>query len=64
MTLKSFVLSCLFCLGLIVSTASMASAKVGDFQAIEQPLAIKLGITILGLGLIILELWWFLSKRN
>ncbi len=62
MKLKSFLFSGLFCVGLVASTAAMASAKVGGFQAIEQPLLLKLGVTVVGLGLIALELWWFLSN--
>ena len=64
MKLNSFLLIGLFCFGLITSTAAVASTKVGGFQAIEQPFAIKLGITTLGLGLIVLELWWFLCKKS
>ncbi|MEM9265674.1 MAG: hypothetical protein AAGA46_09130 [Cyanobacteria bacterium P01_F01_bin.13] len=64
MKLKSFLLSGLFCVGLVASTASIASAKVGAFQAIEQPLPLKLGVTVVGLGLVVTELWWFLLKRQ
>ncbi|MFG6102795.1 hypothetical protein U2F10_11115 [Leptothoe sp. EHU-05/26/07-4] len=64
MTLKSFLLSGLFCLGLIASTASLASANVGSIQAIEQPLVVKFGVTVAGLGLLALELWWFLGKKK
>ena len=64
MTLKSFLLSGLFCLGLIASTASLASANVGSIQAIEQPLVVKFGVTVMGLGLLALELWWFLGKKQ
>ena len=64
MTLKSFLLSGLFCLGLIASTASLASANVGSIQAIEQPLVVKFGVTVAGLGLLALELWWFLGKKQ
>ncbi|AFZ13012.1 hypothetical protein Cri9333_2136 [Crinalium epipsammum PCC 9333] len=39
--------------------------KTQQFQKIEQPLALKAGVTLVGLGLISLELWWFLfSKAN
>ncbi len=51
-----------FGLSLILSTA--AGAQAGNFQAIEQPLVVKLGVTTLGSGLIVLELWWFLAKRK
>ncbi|WP_377477364.1 MAG: hypothetical protein P2A85_02695 [Microcoleus anatoxicus] len=36
-----------------------------QFQTIEQPLGLKVGVTLGGLTLIGLELWWFLfSKAN
>jgi plastocyanin domain-containing protein len=34
------------------------------FQSIEQPLQNKVAVTIGGLGLIGLELWWFLLKPS
>lgn len=34
------------------------------FQKIEQPLVIKLLVTAGGVGLIGLELWWFLGSEN
>jgi plastocyanin domain-containing protein len=34
-----------------------------EFERIDQPLGLKLGITAAGLGLIGLELWWFLVSR-
>lgn len=64
MKLKSYLLSSLFGIGLLASTASVASAGVGTFQTIEQPFPIKLGITLVGIGLIALELWWFLAKKK
>jgi plastocyanin domain-containing protein len=33
------------------------------FQQIEQPLSHKIGVTLGGMGLIGLELWWFLFSR-
>jgi plastocyanin domain-containing protein len=37
----------------------------GQFQRLEQPLQNKVAVAIGGLGLIGLELWWFLfSKAN
>lgn len=37
----------------------------GQFQRLEQPLWAKVAVTSAGLGLIGLELWWFLlSKPN
>jgi len=35
-------------------------APTSQFQAVEQPLWVKLAVTTGGLGLIGLELWWFL----
>jgi plastocyanin domain-containing protein len=35
----------------------------GQFQAIEQPLSNKVIVTLGGLGLIGLELWWFLLNK-
>ncbi len=34
------------------------------FRRIEQPLAAKIGVTVGGLSLIGLELWWFLLSRS
>jgi plastocyanin domain-containing protein len=35
-----------------------------QFRKIEQPLGLKLGVTLGGLGLIGLELWWFIFSKN
>ncbi|MDB9375942.1 hypothetical protein [Nodularia sphaerocarpa] len=40
------------------------SHNVKSQEAIEQPLALKVGVTIGGLGLIGLELWWFLFSKS
>lgn len=37
--------------------------QVGEFQRIEQPLWVKGAVTAGGLGLIGLELWWFLLSK-
>ncbi|WP_186708954.1 hypothetical protein [Euhalothece natronophila] len=34
------------------------------FQQVEQPLATKILVTVGGVGLIGLELWWFLGSNN
>jgi len=34
-----------------------------EFSPIEQPLSLKVGITLGGLSLIGLELWWFLGSK-
>ena len=33
------------------------------FQRLEQPLPLKIGVTLAGLGLVGLELWWFLLSK-
>lgn len=35
----------------------------GQFRRIEQPLENKVAVTLAGLGLISLELWWFLISK-
>ncbi|MGL5032282.1 MAG: hypothetical protein ACRC6M_00600 [Microcystaceae cyanobacterium] len=41
---------------------SMTMEKMpSQFQPIPQPAALKIAVIIIGLGLIILELWWFLA---
>ncbi|MEL6326323.1 MAG: hypothetical protein AAFQ61_05395 [Cyanobacteria bacterium J06626_23] len=40
----------------------MATSDVKNFRQIEQPTGIKIGVTALGIGLIGLELGWFLFK--
>jgi len=35
-----------------------------QFRTIEQPLPVKLGVTLVGLGLIGAELWWFLLSHK
>ncbi|MGI0497825.1 hypothetical protein ACOKW7_04990 [Limnospira platensis CENA597] len=37
--------------------------EYGKFSKIEQPLGLKLGITLAGIGLIGLELWWFMFSE-
>jgi plastocyanin domain-containing protein len=39
------------------------SVQTNSFQPIDQPLGNKLAITLGGLGLIGLELWWFLLSK-
>lgn len=40
-----------------------AIEQTGQFQRIDQPLIVKGGVTLAGLGLIGLELWWFLFSK-
>ncbi|WP_373526163.1 hypothetical protein [Nostoc sp.] len=41
-----------------------SSEQTGQFQYIEQPLGLKIGVAIAGSGLIGLELWWFLLYKG
>ncbi|BAU63021.1 hypothetical protein STA3757_03760 [Stanieria sp. NIES-3757] len=59
-------------LGIVLGVASgnavaqmphQMSESTGQFQRIEQPLSNKLIVTVGGLGLIGLELWWFLFSQ-
>ncbi|MEO1744339.1 MAG: hypothetical protein AAFR99_21370, partial [Cyanobacteria bacterium J06629_9] len=45
-----------------IANAQMATSDVKNFRQIEQPTGIKIGVTALGIGLIGLELGWFLFK--
>ena len=60
--MKFKTLVSLFTISLVLGPAASAWAK--EFQSIEQPIPLKLGITLAGLGLIALELWWFLAKKK
>ena len=64
-------------LGLLLSTASGVvvaqmpasmpthlSEQTSQFRRIEQPLGLKVGVTLGGLALIGLELWWFLLSKT
>jgi plastocyanin domain-containing protein len=39
------------------------TSSTSEFQRIEQPLWLKGAVTAAGLGLIGLELWWFLGSK-
>ena len=41
-----------------------ASEQTNQFRRIEQPLGTKIAVTLGGLGLVGLELWWFLLSKN
>lgn len=45
------------------SMTEQSPPKKSQFQQIEQPLSNKLAVTATGLGLIGLELWWFLLSK-
>ncbi|MEH2270553.1 MAG: hypothetical protein V7K68_19425 [Nostoc sp.] len=57
---------------LLTSTSAITLAKMpahsseqtSQFQRIEQPLGLKVGVAIAGLALIGIELWWFLLYKS
>lgn len=59
-------------LGLLFANPSVATAQMSDdhlpqtnqFHVIEQPLELKVGVTVGGVALIGLELWWFLLSKS
>jgi plastocyanin domain-containing protein len=66
--------SILIVLGLLLSVSVNVTAQMtfngsghisaqSSFSHIEQPLSLKLGVTVGGLALIGLELWWFLLSK-
>jgi plastocyanin domain-containing protein len=67
---KKILWVCLACLVLLTSspaTAEMSSSHSqhnSQFQIIEQPLGVKVGVIIAGFGLIGLELWWFIFSKS
>jgi plastocyanin domain-containing protein len=44
-------------------THNSVTSKQSEFQRIEQPLWVKGAVTVSGLGLIGLEIWWFLLSK-
>lgn len=47
-----------------IAQASEAAEEQSQFRRIEQPLAVKVGVTLGGFTLIGAELWWFLLKKK
>jgi len=45
-----------------MANAQMIASDVKNFRQIEQPTGVKIAVTALGVGLIGLELGWFLFK--
>ncbi|BAU11011.1 hypothetical protein LEP3755_15040 [Leptolyngbya sp. NIES-3755] len=68
--MKRFIISGIASLGLLsgassaIAQSSHKTAQTEPFQRIEQPLVNKAIVTIGGLGLIGLELWWFLHYQS
>ncbi|MEH1783653.1 MAG: hypothetical protein V7L26_32145 [Nostoc sp.] len=62
----------LIALVLLTGTSSVAFAEMpahsseqtSQFQRIEQPLGLKVGVAIAGFALIGIELWWFLLYKS
>ena len=48
----------------IAATSAEMSTQNTQFRQIEQPLVLKLGVTLGGAALIGLELWWFVASKN
>ena len=69
MTTKKRLWSILISLGFFlgintsVNAVDIPTNQTQHFQKIEQPLTLKAGVTLAGLGLISLELWWFLFSK-
>lgn len=72
MKTKSLLWSLPLGLGLLIGVASgtaaaemeaMPASQSNKFRRIEQPLSLKVGVTLGGLALIGAELWWFLLKK-
>lgn len=53
---------------LIGATSSLASTQMPEqttqLRRIEQPMSLKIGVTLGGLALIGTELWWFVFSKN
>jgi plastocyanin domain-containing protein len=70
---RKAIASSIVSLGMVLGIASgeavaqmphQMSDRTGQFQRIEQPLRNKIIVTVGGLGLIGLELWWFLASKS
>lgn len=44
--------------------AQISQADTSEFRQIEQPIGLKVGVAAAGLGLMGLELWWFLFSKT
>jgi len=72
--IRKFSLGNLVGLGFLLALAGSASAQMPmeepssgaetQFRRIEQPLALKVGVTAAGVALIGVELWWFLFSKT
>jgi plastocyanin domain-containing protein len=67
--LKKQVIAGIASLGLVLGDSAIATPsphnhQQGQFHYIEQPISNKIIVTVGGLGLIGLEVWWFLLSRR
>ena len=51
-------------LSLLFSPASAQMPEQTTFRHIEQPIGLKIGVTLGGLALIGTELWWFVFSKT
>ena len=68
MELRFCLLTSLMSMGLLLGAVEAAQAQLSGvntegFEQIEQPIALNTAVTAAGLGLMGLELWWFLLSR-
>ncbi|MBE9060293.1 cupredoxin domain-containing protein [cf. Phormidesmis sp. LEGE 11477] len=65
---KKWLLSGLLSASLLLAPQAAKSQTsqpgTGEFRRIEQPVVLKVGVAAAGLGLIGLELWWFLLSKT
>ena len=59
-----WVLLSVFSVAPAKATSAEAHIQTNQFRQIEQPFELKLGITLGGLALIGLEVWWFLLSKT
>lgn len=70
MKIKTQMWSSVIALGLIlginfkVTAGEMPHTQINQFRQIEQPLPLKVAVTLGGLSLISLELWWFIFSKK
>lgn len=69
MLTKEYLIGTLLSLSFLIgATSSSASAQMSEqttqFRRIEQPMSLKIGVTLGGIALISTELWWFVFKKT
>ncbi len=65
--LVSILVSIGLSFGIVSSVSAEEMSKHNSsaerFQPIEQPIALKIGISLSGLSLMVVQLWWFLGSK-